>query len=93
MVGEETRGGREAGVRPVEAGRGEAQVQVAEGHVAVRVGRQAGLVAQRGQWPGEFAAAVQRGIGRGGDRGVGQAERFGRCAAGELQRFPDDDVR
>jgi len=32
-------------------------------YVAVRVGRQAGLVAQRGQWPGEFAAAVGFGTG------------------------------
>ena len=93
VVGEEARGGREAGARPVETGWGEAQVQMAEWHLAAGVGRQAGLVAQRGQWPGEFAAAVERGIGCGGDRGMGQAEGFGSGAAGELQRFPDDDVR
>jgi hypothetical protein len=81
------------GPRAVEAGRCEAQVEVAERHVAARIGRQDRLLAQPGERPGQFAAAVERGIGGCGHRGVGHAECLRSHAAGELKRLPDDQIR
>ena len=91
-VGEEARCGREPGLRSVKAGRREAQVKVAERHVASRIGRQGRLLAQPGERRGQFAAAVERRIGCGGNGDVGQAECLRSYAAGELKGLPDDQV-
>src|SRR5436309_425277 len=87
--------------RARQGGRGEAEVQVAEGHLEVGVGGEAESLPVAGQRLGDEAAVagevvhgrgVDGRVGVAGDRGVGNAKGLSRDAAAVLHRLSDDHV-